>query len=125
PVAGPVAIEGAQPGDMLAVTIDRIVLDRADGQTLIDRDHGVVPARLLEPPDGSDPVPRRLYRWRLDHDRGIARLENPIGAHEVTVPIRPFIGCIGVCPAYGSSVHTLYSGAHGGNMDLPLTTSGI
>lgn len=124
PVAGPIAIEGAQPGDQLAVTIDRIVLDRADGQTLIARDHGLVPALLLEPPDGRDTMPRRLYRWRLDHDRGIAQLENPIGDRAVSIPIRPFVGCIGVCPAQGQSLHTLYSGAHGGNMDLPLIAAG-
>ena len=132
PLAGPIYIEGAEPGDTLAVTIDSIELDRDSGITLLAPEHGVVPDGLLMPKrdgDSQDPpdhaiVPRHMYRWHIDTQAGTATMTNPLGNHQASVPLNPFVGCIGVCPANGQSVSSLYCGPFGGNMDLPLIRAG-
>ncbi len=127
PMAGPIFVEGAEPGDSLHVRIERIHLDRATGQTGLAPGHGLLPSHLLVPPGGRSepaPVPRHLYRWQIDQADGVAKLLNPLGDRPIVVDLNPFVGCIGVCPRWGQSVSTLYSGSHGGNMDIPLLRAG-
>jgi amidase len=132
PLAGPIYIEGAQPGDTLAVTIDSIELDRDYGLTLLAPDHGVVPGELLMPKCDGDSqtrrvlpaVPRHMYRWHIDTQAGTATMTNPLGGHRASVPLNPFVGSIGVCPADGQPVSSLYSGPFGGNLDLPMIRPG-
>jgi amidase len=103
PVAGPILVEGARPGDTLAVTI-RDIRSR-DGQC----------ATYTGPP-------RQLAEW-LGSDV-------PHGAHvcpirdgriffgdDVVIPFRPMLGCIGTAPAWGVP-STGPAGPHGGNLDL-------
>ena len=127
PLAGPILVQGAEIGDAVKVTIDGILLDRDFGQTLIGPDHGALPRGLLER-DGPGPeactVPRHMYSWQIDAAAGIARLANPLGSRDISVALDPFLGCLGVCPRWGQSVSSLLSGAHGGNMDLPVMKPG-
>ncbi len=123
PMAGPIAIDDAMPGDALAVTIDSIVLDRATGQTLLSQGHGLLPGHQLDP-DGGGQVPRHLYQWQIDVQAGIARSVNSLGDFSLVVPLNPFIGCIGVCPKWGQSIATLFAGSFGGNMDIPAIAPG-
>lgn len=115
PCAGPMFVEGADVGDCLEVTIHAIELDRGFGQTGLAPNHGLLSAETL----GSTP-PSHLYRWAIDPKSGLASVSNPLGIRPIAVALRPFIGCIGVCPAQGS-VSALMSGVHGGNMDIPLS----
>lgn len=127
PMAGPIYVEGAAPGDCLAVRIDEIELDRQKGQTLLEYGHGLLPADLLVNPaaaDRGESVPRRVFEWKIEPARGTATLVNTMGNDPLVVPLNPFIGCIGVCPRWGQSISTLYAGEFGGNMDLPLTARG-
>ena len=98
PATGPIAVEGAQPGDCLCVTIESIDLD-AYGFAIVRPEWGVVKnsvdrmtAKILPVEDG-----RVLF-----------------GA--IHIPIRPMVGVLGVAPA-GDGIATLYLGRHGGNMD--------
>lgn len=127
PMAGPIHVEGASPGDCLAVRIDDIELDREKGQTGLGYGHGLLAVDLLVCPEAAEAgesVPRRLYQWKIDPDRRTATLVNPMGSAPMVVPLNPFIGCIGICPKWGQSISTLYAGGFGGNMDLPLTCAG-
>ena len=36
------------------------------------------------------------------------------------MPLAPFLGCLGVSPAYGEARSTIVPGDFGGNMDCPL-----
>ena len=123
PMAGPIAIDGAMPGDVLAVTINAIDLDCATGQTGLAPNHGLLTAHQLDS-STTDGVPRHLYRWQIDPIATNARLLNPLGPHSIDVPLNPFIGCIGVCPSAGQSISTLLAGSHGGNMDIPALAPG-
>jgi amidase len=124
PVAGPIFLEGAEPGHCLVVRIDTIHLDRATGQTGLAPNHGLISNELLAPSETHNAVPRHLFRWSIDAKAGVARLINPLGSQPLVVPLNPFVGCIGVCPPERQELTTLYSGPYGGNMDLPLTRAG-
>jgi amidase len=114
PLAGAIFVVGAKPGNCVAIRIERVELDRDYGQT------GLAPGRGLLDSTGA---PEHLYRWKLDHDSGRATLANPLGDARVSVPLDPFVGCIGVCPT-GEPVRTVFSGPFGGNLDLPIIRPG-
>lgn len=128
PLAGPIYIEGAELGDLLAVTIDSVKLDRDSGLTLLAHDHGVVPSELLLSENRGDKnsttVPRHMYHWHIDTTAGVAKIANPLGKMAASVPLNPFVGCIGVCPAEGGFFSSLHCGPHGGNLDLRMIRSG-
>ena len=103
PVAGPIWVEGAEPGDALAVTIDDI--RPRDGQCAT---YTAPPRALTEwlgddTPHGAHvcPIRDRFIYWRED----------------LRIPYAPMLGCIGTTPSLGVPT-TGPSGPHGGNMDL-------
>jgi len=127
PVAGPIYVEGAVPGDSIAVHIEAIELDRSKGQTLLAAGHGLLPIQLLSRVSETGehaPVPHRMFYWDIDPEAGIATLTNPFGDDPITVRLDPFIGSIGVCPKWGQSISTLLSGSFGGNLDIPAVRPG-
>jgi amidase len=102
PVTGPVYVEGAEPGDALAVTIHEIRL----------KDYGW---SVSLPGSGA------LQRVMPD---GMFTRRVPIDAAGVHVTDRhafeakPMIGCIGTAPATGTNSTIMPTFAQGGNMDL-------
>lgn len=127
PLAGPIAIRGATPNDCLAIEIETIDLDRKVGATLLAPDHGLLSRdQLFGPEAAAEPgsVPRHLYQWTLDHEQQVAKLANPFGKEAISLPLRPMIGCIGVCPNLGQSISSVFAGDFGGNLDLPLIAPG-
>jgi acetamidase/formamidase len=108
PLAGPVYVEGAQPGDTLAVDI----LDlhpRGWGWT------AVLPGLGLLPEDFPDPY-LRVFEFT---DGDTIRFSDA-----VEVPVTPFFGTMGVCPAGASSQPVMPPGTFGGNMDTRQLTKG-
>jgi acetamidase/formamidase len=108
PLAGPIAVHEAAPGDTLAVE----VLDlhtQGWGWTAI------LPGFGLLPDDFPDPY---LKIFDLtDGDLTYLR-------EGVSIPIEPFMGTMGVCPAGAESVPIMPPGAFGGNMDTRQLTIG-
>jgi len=123
PMAGPIYVDGATAGDVLAVQIRAIHLTATHGQTLLKPGHGLLATHEVAPEDPAS-VPTHMFRWQVDGPHRIARLKNPLGPHPIEVKLDPFIGCLGVCPKWGQSVSTLYAGTFGGNMDLPILRPG-
>jgi acetamidase/formamidase len=105
PLAGPIYIEGAEPGDTLSVRIDAIELDRELGLTLLAPRHGLLDDCQVSPPESTGKeatprdTPRHMYRWSIDTQAGTATVTNPLGGERISVPLAPFIGSIGVSPA--------------------------
>lgn len=122
PLAGPVYVEGAQPGDSISIRIESIDLPRDTGRTLLAPAHGLLGADDLT--GGESPVPRRMLAWKLDRANRRAELTNPTGADAIAVPLAPFVGCVGVCPPFGQGIASLFAGDFGGNMDLPFLGPG-
>jgi acetamidase/formamidase len=113
PQTGPFFVEGAEAGDMLVVTIDKLEINRTTAySSSLLAPYAVDPASLLARVDRE---PRRA-NWILDKARAVARLDGPeIGGLEL--PLRPMLGCVGVAPARKEAVSTATPGSFGGNMD--------
>ena len=108
PLAGPIAVRGAEPGDTLAVEI----LDlhtRGWGWTAI------LPGLGLLPDDFPD-----AYLRIFDLTTGdVTYLRE-----DIAIPIEPFMGTMGVCPAGASAQPVMPPGIFGGNMDTRQLTRG-
>jgi amidase len=116
PETGPFYVETAIPGDVLAVHIVRLGLNRDWAVS----DDGVVSRAV----DGDMAVKLKdtgkAIRWRLDRDKGIATPDKPTEhLKEYSVLLRPMLGCVGVAPGFASAgPGTGDSGRFGGNMDF-------
>ena len=106
PATGPVYVEGAKPGDVLAVLVERIET-ASQGVMAVSPEFGVLRERI--PATAFAVVPIEAGRARL-----------PGG---FDVPVQPMIGVLGVAPA-GPPVPCGSPGAHGGNMDTRLIAEG-
>jgi amidase len=113
PQTGPFFIDGAEPGDTLAVYFDRIEPSRATGLSASVLAPNVVdPAYVRELPE------RQLVDWRIDRAAGTATLVAPDASlAALTLPLAPMLGCFGVAPSRGQAISTATSAEHGGNMD--------
>ncbi len=114
PVTGPFFVEGAEPGDQLAVTIDSLCPNRTYGWA----DHGL--ADNVIDPGFVRAIPRLegVSEWHVDMDAGTATLVKPETAlGNFSLPVRPMIGCFGVAAIREQAISTYTSAEHGGNMD--------
>jgi amidase len=123
PLTGPFYVETAMPGDVLAVKIRRLTLNRDyafSGRRLVDRALTRPQAEKLK-----DLAPAQL-RWTLDRARGLARLADPPPAlASYTVPIHPMLGCVGVAPRFDAPpISTRDEDYFGGNLDFAEVTDG-
>jgi acetamidase/formamidase len=108
PLAGPVFVEGAQPGDTLTVEVLDVKNDDW-GWSAIFPNLGILATEFREP---------YLYKWELD-DRRFAHFEKGI-----KIPIRPFCGVLGVAPPESGGFDVMPPGRHGGNMDIKHLVNG-
>jgi acetamidase/formamidase len=108
PLAGPISVRGAQPGDTLAVEI----LDlhtRGWGWTAVLPGLGLLPEEF---PDA--------YLRIFDLTAGdVTRFRD-----DIVLPIEPFMGTMGVCPAGASAQPVMPPGRFGGNLDTRQLTAG-
>ncbi|WP_304457993.1 acetamidase/formamidase family protein [Alicyclobacillus sendaiensis] len=106
PATGPIQVQGAAPGDLLAVHI--LDLQLAKRGIMTTGPHlGVMGAHLSE----------NAIRF-VEIDQGEVILPGGVRA-----PLRPMIGVIGVAPAAGA-IPCGTPGDHGGNMDCTRITAG-
>ena len=103
-LTGPIAIEGAEPGDVLQVEIEDITLRQDWGFNLVRPLGGTLPDDF---PEG------RILTIPIDREAMVGKL--PFG---VDVPLKPFFGIMGVAPATGwGRITSVIPRAHGGNID--------
>ncbi len=123
PETGPFYVEGAEPGDTLVVTIEKIETNRASAySSSLLAPYTVDPASLVARVDRE---PRRVT-WNIDKARGIVRLDAPdMGTSGMELPLRPMLGCIGVAPARKEAIASNTPGSFGGNMDYAGLTAGV
>jgi acetamidase/formamidase len=123
PQTGPFYIEGAEPGDMLAVTFDRIETNRAMAYSAsLLAPYAVDPQAIAARTDRE----ARRVTWTIDRARGIARLDQAdVQPGGLEVPLRPMLGCVGVAPARKEAFSTATPGAYGGNMDYAWLNAGV
>lgn len=123
PQTGPFFVEGAEPGDALEVTIDRMTPNRDTGFTAT-----VIAEAVLDPPAVRELPTRALMLWAIDRVAGTVSplpadgsreglIDPPTALAGLVLPLAPMIGCFGVAPTGGQAISTATSGPHGGNMD--------
>jgi acetamidase/formamidase len=113
PLTGPFFVEGARPGDALAVTVEQVTPNRATGWARA----GLSP-QVVDPGFIAEMAPAEMGEWCIDIARGLAQLTAPrtmLG--RVALPLAPMLGCLGVAPGDGQAISTATSGRYGGNMD--------
>lgn len=97
PMTGPFFIEGAEPGDTLAVTIARISMVRATGWT-----RAGLAANVVDPGAVSRLPRRDKTTWLIDIAASrIAPEIPPPKLRNWSIPVEPMIGCFGVAPDMG------------------------
>jgi acetamidase/formamidase len=103
-LTGPIAVDGAEPGDVLEVRIHDVQLRQDWGYTLFRPLTGTLPDDF---PD------MRMVHIPLDRERMVGR--PPWG---VELPLSPFFGVMGVAPpASWGRITSLIPRAMGGNLD--------
>ena len=109
-LTGPVYIEGAEPGDVLKVRINKIV-PRAYGTNFnVPGMFGEFPSKF---PDG------QVKYFYLDLERKIAEF-----APGIEIPLRPFPGTLGVARAEPGQYSSVPPGRYAGNLDIRDETEG-
>ena len=120
-VTGPIRVEGALPGDLLKITVLRLVPRVPYG--VISNRHGKG-ALAGELPRGAANV--SVFTPVAERAGGLVGLL-PVtegGARVVEFPLAPFLGTMGVAVAGSERPHSVPPGDHGGNIDINLLTEG-
>ncbi len=137
PQTGPFYVQGARPGDTLAVKWDHLMPNRGWGHTSAH-----VAPNVLDPgyiPKFDDEITRII--WRIDFGNHTAtpaevctdRRQTTLGEGQpvegllanLTLPLNPHSGCFGVAPSRGQGISTATSASNGGNMDYNGFIQGV
>lgn len=127
-VTGPVAVEGAQPGDVLKVEVLAVTPRVPYGVISNRHGKGALPGEFPEgprpEPDASAAEPEKFRNVSVftpirKDKRGqwLGVMKNMHG-DEVRFPTTPFMGVMGVAAATDEPVHSVPPGVHGGNIDV-------
>jgi amidase len=124
PVTGPFHVEGAEPGDTLAVHFVSIVPAR-DWAVSATFPHfgaltGTHTTATLHPP-----LDELVWRYDVDVAAALVRYHARRGDYTVELPLDPMHGTVGVAPAAFETRMTIVPDVHGGNMDTPELRAGV
>jgi acetamidase/formamidase len=112
PVTGPIYVENAEPGDALKIEIINISFPDAGWTAVIPGFGGLEGWLQLSP---------SVTKFsKISGGKIIYALND---GRTIQVPVKPFIGTIGVSPEF-EVVSTIVPGKHGGNMDVPDVCAG-
>ncbi len=106
-LTGPIAIDGAEPGDVLEVQILEVA-HKGWAWSSVLPGLGFLDQRFTGP---------YLFHWDLEAE--ITRSLAP-----AIIPLNPFCGVVGVAPAETGALRTRPPGAFGGNLDVRQLSSG-
>ena len=123
PQTGPFYVDGAEPGDTLAIRILRLEPARDYDVSAFGPGFGALNGTDRTAMLGAD-LPETVWRYEVDRARGMVRTKSRDGRYSWEVPLTPFLGCLGVAPASGEARSTLVPGNFGGNMDCPEVKAG-
>jgi len=121
PLTGPFYIEDALAGDMLAVTITKLSLNRSEAFTTES-----FSSRSVTESIAKQFKKARLVKWKLDTLSGFASIKSDTlyeHLNSFKVPLKPFLGCIGVAPLNRKNeILSFFQGDFGGNLDCSFVT---
>jgi acetamidase/formamidase len=120
PLTGPFYIGNSLPGDVLAVTITKLSLNRSTAFTTENFSAGSLPKIFIQ-----KNKKLKLVSWKLDTQSGFAILNGTSydHLHNFRVALNPFLGCIGVAPSNKKNeVLSFFQESYGGNLDFERIT---
>lgn len=117
PQTGPITVEGAEPGDTLAVHLEDIELTRDFAVSCLVPDFGGLTSTTLAP-TLQEPLPEKVWIYRRQSDGTFS-----YDPSKFSVQPAPFMGTIGTAPTI-EALSTLTPFTHGGNMDVPDVCAG-
>ncbi len=112
PQCGPIMVDGAVKGDVLAVHIEQMLPRGPNprGTCCMIKEFGALTGTALTA-TLNEPLPEKVRKIELDET-------NVYWSDRVTLPYRPHIGTLSCSPEI-DSINSLTPDNHGGNMDLP------
>jgi acetamidase/formamidase len=124
PQTGPFYVEGAEPGDTLAVHFVSIEPREKQGVSVLVPFFGSLTAStttaLLHPA-----LAERTWVYELDRVDRLVRYAALDSAYTASLPMDPMHGTVGVAPPLGEVRSSLAPGSWGGNMDTPEMRTGV
>lgn len=132
-IMGPVAIEGAQPGDVLKVETLSLIPRVPYGIVGNRHGKGALPGEYPQndgPKPGANKEHPELYGnvftlvpVKYENGKMFGMMHNAAGK-DVRFPLQPFMGTMGVAPNTTGKVSSIPPSTYGGNLDLKDLTPG-
>jgi acetamidase/formamidase len=124
PQTGPFFIEGAEPGDTLAVHFVSIEPRHAWG---VSANIPLFGSLVATPTTAmlNAPLDERTWYYELDLAERLVRYAALDSAFTIDLPLDPMHGTVGVAPPLGEARSSLAPGSWGGNMDTPEMRAGV
>ena len=123
PQTGPFYVEGAEPGDTLAIHIVDLTPARSFGASATIPFFGGLTSTdrtaLLQ-----EALPEATWIYEVDSARRTVGFQARFGDFELALPIEPMLGTVGLAPAANEVRTSLVPERFGGNMDTPEMTIG-
>jgi acetamidase/formamidase len=123
PQTGPFYVEGAEPGDTLALHFVSLEPARDWGASAAIPFFGGLTSTdrvaTLQ-----DPLPDTTWIYELDRTRNTVTFAARHSDLRIDLPVEPMLGTVGVAPAGGEVRSSLVPDRFGGNMDTPQMRAG-
>jgi acetamidase/formamidase len=123
PNTGPFYIEGAESGDTLVVKLIKVEPASDFAYGLVPQGFGAL-TQTRYTPMLDEPIRDRIWTYRIDKQAETVEFSALDSDFKVNLPLRPFLGCLGVAPAADEAYSTITPGFFGGNMDTPEVRAG-
>jgi acetamidase/formamidase len=123
PLTGPIAVEGALPGDVVAIHLIALVPARDWGVATVSPNFGAL-SGTRNNPNLQPEQDERVWIWQVDRTAGEVTTTTADGRARLAAPLRPFHGIVGVAPPHGEVRLSVVPDVFGGNLDLPEITAG-
>jgi len=118
PLTGPFYIEDSKQGDVLQITLVRVLLNRNSAYTTETFSSRSMPDSITRQFKKS-----HIVKWKLDIEKGFAFPDSSFSSYDnlkdFKVPLKQFLGCIGVAPSNKrNEILSFFQGNFGGNLDF-------
>jgi acetamidase/formamidase len=124
PQTGPFYVEGAQPGDTLAIHFVSIEPSRDWAASCTVPLFGALTSTHATA-TLQDPLPEVVWIYEVDAAKRTVTFRGVAGGAAIELPLDPMHGTVGVAPASFEARSSLVPDAHGGNMDTPEMRAGV
>ncbi|MGH2594588.1 MAG: acetamidase/formamidase family protein [Actinomycetota bacterium] len=123
PQTGPFYVEGAEPGDTLAIHFVSIEPSRDWGASCLVPLFGALTS-TNQTATMQEPLPEIVWIYEVDTTARTVTFRARNGDQVIDLPLDPMHGTVGVAPANLETRLSLVPDAHGGNMDTPEMRAG-